>query len=126
MASLKGGRERPSHADAEFGYGLRLAHGVVTPYAGFGLASEETRTLRAGARWRLGESAELGLEGTPSETKKAVATIVPTADAPWIHSLMSCLPIAPCRRGNFRFEAPRWERPVLHDGPSGGTSGLRR
>ena len=34
--------------------------------------------------------------------------------------------IAPRRRGNFRFEAPRCKRLALHDGPSGGTSGLRR
>ena len=36
-----------------------------------------------------------------------MATVVPAADAPWIHPLVSCLHLAPRRRGHLRFEAPR-------------------
>ena len=51
------------------GYGLPgpRGRGVVTPYAGLGLAAEESRTWRAGARWRIGTDASLNLEGTRSE-----------------------------------------------------------
>ena len=41
--------------------------GVVTPYAGLGLADDESRTWRVGARWRIGADASLNLEGTRSE-----------------------------------------------------------
>lgn len=51
------------------GYGLPgpRGRGVVTPYAGLGLAAEDSRTWRAGARWRIGADASLNLEGTRSE-----------------------------------------------------------
>ena len=51
------------------GYGLPgpRGRGVVTPYAGLGLATEESRTWRAVARWRIGADASLNLEGTQSE-----------------------------------------------------------
>ena len=41
--------------------------GVVTPYAGLGLADDESRTWRVGARWRIGADASLNLEDTRSE-----------------------------------------------------------
>ena len=54
---------------AEVGYGLggprRL--GVMTPYAGLGLAGEGERSLRVGARWKLAPDVTLGLEGTQRE-----------------------------------------------------------
>ena len=55
--------------DAELGYGLvgPADLGVVTPYAGFGLASGDARTWRAGARWQLAPDVNLGLEGTRHE-----------------------------------------------------------
>ena len=42
--------------------------GTVTPYAGFGLAGEDARTLRLGARWALSPGAALSLEGARRET----------------------------------------------------------
>ena len=52
------------------GYGLggpfRL--GTVTPYAALGLAGDDTRTWRAGARWQVAPEVSLGLEGTRSES----------------------------------------------------------
>ena len=45
--------------DAEIGYGL----GVVTPYAGLGLAGEGARSWRMGARWRVAAYGRVSLEG---------------------------------------------------------------
>ena len=55
--------------DAEVGYGLGGPHGVgvLTPYAGVGLAGESERSWRAGARWHLAPEAGLSLEGTLRE-----------------------------------------------------------
>ena len=55
--------------DAEVGYGLGgpSGHGVVTPYAGLGLASGDGRSWRAGARWQLAPTVSLGVEGTRIE-----------------------------------------------------------
>ena len=41
--------------------------GVLTPYAGLGLAAEDSRTFRAGARWRFSAATRLNLEATRSE-----------------------------------------------------------
>ena len=51
--------------DAEVGYGLGVPRslGVVTPYAGLGLAGEGTRSWRVGAHWRLAPVASVNLEG---------------------------------------------------------------
>ena len=61
--------------DAEIGYGLGAAPGlgVVTPYAGLGLAGEGARAWRGGARWRIAPEANLGLEGTRSEGAAGIA-----------------------------------------------------
>ena len=51
--------------DAEIGYGLGAAPGlgVVTPYAGLGLAGEGARSWRTGTRWHVAPGARLSLEG---------------------------------------------------------------
>ena len=55
--------------EAEVGYGLGgpSGLGVVTPYAGLGLASRDGRSWRAGARWQLAPTVSLGFEGTRLE-----------------------------------------------------------
>ncbi len=54
-----------SRLEAEVGYGFGLAGpgplAVLTPWAGLSLA--EGRTLRLGARYRMGAGLSLGLEG---------------------------------------------------------------
>ena len=54
---------------AELGYGLGVARdrGVVTPYAGLGIAGKGFRVMRTGARWQVGSDVSLGLEGTRRE-----------------------------------------------------------
>ena len=59
--------EAGSRLDAELGYGLRASPGVVTPFAGLGVADGGARTLRLGARWTLGPATSLNLEGARSE-----------------------------------------------------------
>ena len=51
--------------ETELGYGLRAPVGVVTPFAGLGLA-DGSRTLRFGARWRLDPPTSVHLEGARS------------------------------------------------------------
>ena len=53
--------------ETELGYGLRAPVGVVTPFAGLGLA-DESRTLRLGTRWTLGPATSMHLEGVRSES----------------------------------------------------------
>ena len=55
--------------DAEIGYGLAAPGGLgtVTPYAGLGLAGEDTRSWRMGAHWRLTPTASVSLEGARHE-----------------------------------------------------------
>ena len=53
--------------ETELGYGLRGPVGVVTPFAGLGLA-DESRTLRLGTRWTLAPSTSMNLEGVRSES----------------------------------------------------------
>ena len=50
--------------DAGYGVGLGHGRGVLTPYAGLVLGDAGRRTVRTGARWRVGADAVLGLEGT--------------------------------------------------------------
>ena len=73
--------EPRARLDAELGYGLRGPRGVgvATPYAGLGLAREEERAWRAGARWNLAPNFTLGLEATRRE---------PSANGPPEHRLM--------------------------------------
>ena len=61
--------EPGSRLEAELGYGLGAPGGlgVVTPWAGLGLSGEGERSLRAGARWKLGPDVSLGLEATRRE-----------------------------------------------------------
>ena len=56
--------EAGQRLDAELGYGVRAPPGVVTPFAGLGLAEGGARWLRLGARWTLGPATSLNLEGT--------------------------------------------------------------
>ena len=55
--------------NAEVGYGLSASHGpgLVTPYAGLGLAEEGALSWRMGARWQVASAASLSLEGTRYE-----------------------------------------------------------
>ena len=59
-----------SRLDAEVGYGLGgpAGLGTLTPYAGLGLAGDDARTWRAGARWSIAPDVSLNLEGTLSES----------------------------------------------------------
>ena len=41
---------------------------MVTPYAALGLAGDDGRTWRAGARWQVAPDVTLGLESTRSES----------------------------------------------------------
>ena len=61
--------EAERRLEAEVGYGLGGPEGlgVVTPYAGLGLAGGDARTWRAGARWTIGPSFALGLDGSRRE-----------------------------------------------------------
>ena len=61
--------EAERRLEAELGYGLGAfgGHGVVTPYAGLGLAEAGDRTWRAGARWSLAPHLAMSLDGTRRE-----------------------------------------------------------
>ena len=63
--------EPGARLDAELGYGLKGPRGVgvATPYAGLGLAREDDRAWRAGARWKLAPDFTLGLEATRHEPR---------------------------------------------------------
>ena len=52
--------------NTEIGYGLGVAPGmgVVTPYAGLGLAGEGAQWWRMGARWQLVPAASVSVEGS--------------------------------------------------------------
>ena len=54
----------PFAVDAGYGVGLAHRRGVLTPYAGLTLGDAGSRTIRTGARWRVGPDLVLGLEGT--------------------------------------------------------------
>ena len=73
--------EPRARLDAELGYGLKGPRGVgvVTPWAGLGLAREGERAWRAGARWKLAPDFTLGLEATRHE---------PSTNDPPEHRLM--------------------------------------
>ena len=59
--------EAGQRLDAELGYGVSAHPGVVTPFAGLGLADGGARRLRLGARWALGPATSLSFEGTRLE-----------------------------------------------------------
>ena len=58
--------DNQARLNAEIGYGLGVAPGmgVVTPYAGLGLAGEGAQWWRMGARWQLAPAASVSLEGS--------------------------------------------------------------
>ena len=58
--------DNQARLNAEIGYGLGAAPGmgVVTPYAGLGLAGEGAQWWRMGARWQLASAASVSLEGS--------------------------------------------------------------
>ncbi len=66
-ASGTASAEAGSRLEAEVGHGFGLAGpgplAVLTPWAGLSLAETDRRTLRLGARYRLGAWLSLGLEG---------------------------------------------------------------
>ena len=57
--------DNQARLNTEIGYGLGVAPGmgVVTPYAGLGLAGEGAQRWRMGARWRLATAASVSIEG---------------------------------------------------------------
>ena len=61
--------EAESRLEGEVGYGFGAfgGRGVVTPYAGLGLAEAGDRTWRAGARWSLAPHLAMSVDGTRSE-----------------------------------------------------------
>ena len=61
--------EAESRLEGELGYGFGAfgQRGVVTPYAGFGLAEAGDRTWRAGARWSLAPHLAMSLDGARRE-----------------------------------------------------------
>ena len=61
--------EAESRLEGEVGYGFGAfgQRGVVTPYAGFGLAEAGDRTWRAGARWSLAPHLAMSLDGARRE-----------------------------------------------------------
>ena len=58
--------EADSRLAVDAGYGITLGHGrgTLTPYAGVTVGDAGSRTIRTGARWRVGPDLVLGLEGT--------------------------------------------------------------
>ena len=61
-----GSPDNQARLNAEIGYGLGVAPGmgVVTPYAGLGLAGEGAQWWRMGARWQLAPAASVSVEGS--------------------------------------------------------------
>ena len=58
--------DNQARLNTEIGYGLGVAPGmgVVTPYAGLGLAGEGAQWWRMGARWQLAPAASVSVEGS--------------------------------------------------------------
>ncbi len=50
-----------------YGFGAFGGRGLATPYAGLGLSQDGDRTWRTGARWSLGSSLAMSLDGTRRE-----------------------------------------------------------
>ncbi len=64
-ATDSGAGAEESRLEAELGHGIGIAGpALLTPYAGLSLAESGERTLRLGARYRLGSGVALGIEGT--------------------------------------------------------------
>ena len=58
--------DNQARLNTEIGYGLGVAPGmgIVTPYAGLGLAGEGAQWWRMGARWQLAPAASVSVEGS--------------------------------------------------------------
>ena len=58
--------DNQARLNAEVGYGFGASHGlgVVTPYAGLGLAGEGAQWWRMGARWQVAANASMNVEGS--------------------------------------------------------------
>ena len=65
--------EAARRLDAEAGYGFGLGRGTLTPFAGLSLGDGGGRVWRTGARWALGDSVNLALEGTHREAARDAA-----------------------------------------------------
>ena len=52
------------HTEVGYGLGVAPGMGVVTPYAGLGLAGEGAQWWRMGARWQLAPAASVSVEGS--------------------------------------------------------------
>ena len=65
-AGVSPDNQAAARVNAEIGYGLGAAPGlgVVTPYAGLGLAGEGAQWWRIGARWQLATAASVSVEGS--------------------------------------------------------------
>ena len=59
--------ERRLEGEVGYGFGAFGGRGVVTPYAGFGLAEAGDQTWRAGARWSLASHLAMSLDATRRE-----------------------------------------------------------
>ena len=59
--------ERRLEGELGYGFGAFGGRGVVTPYAGLGLAEAGDRTWRAGARWSLAPHLAMSLDGARRE-----------------------------------------------------------
>ena len=59
--------ERRLEGEVGYGFGAFGERGVVTPYAGFGLAEAGDRTWRAGARWSLAPHLAMSFDGARRE-----------------------------------------------------------
>ena len=59
--------ERRLEGEIGYGFGAFGERGVVTPYAGLGLAEAGDRTWRAGARWSLAPHLAMSLDGARRE-----------------------------------------------------------
>ena len=60
--------ERRLEGELGYGFGAFGERGVVTPYAGLGLAEAGDRTWRAGARWSLAPHLAMSLDGARRES----------------------------------------------------------
>ena len=58
---------RSLEAQIGYGFGAFGDHGLAKPYAGLSLGEGGARTWRGGVRWTLGQSLDLGLEGSRDE-----------------------------------------------------------
>ena len=63
-APAEASADNQARLNAEIGYGLGVAHGLglVTPYAGLGLAGEDERSWRIVARWQVATHANVNVE----------------------------------------------------------------